>query len=632
MADDTMFDRLPVGAYRTTLAGRQLRANAALVRLNGYASEAELLAAVTSIGSEWYVDPQRREEFARLMARDGQVTDFVSEVHRHRTRERIWVRENAYLVRDEAGQPLYYEGTVEDITEARRSQQALAYSERRFRALTERAQVLTMVVDEATVVHYASPASRLLLGREPQALLNRPTYDWVHPEDVPRAKSEFREVVERRNSGQESIYRVLHADGSVRFIAALGLQCSDDPAVGGIVLNYRDVTEREAALHALRTRDRQFATAFMASPDALIISRLDDGTYLAVNDTFVTLSGYAREELIGRTSVEMNIWVSAGDREAFIEALRRSGRVRDYLTPFQGRTRRGLVSISAEPIEVDGVPCLLAISRDVTRAVEAERELLRLNTELESRVQERTLALQRANAELEAFAYSVAHDLKAPLRALDGYSLLIEEQAGALDEESRGHLRQIRRAARQMTQLIDDLLAYARIERREPALAALRWPALVAHVLDHHGADLQRLGVAPELDVPDEPVLADTQSALLALRNLVDNALKFSAGRQPPVLAIGGRVLASTVMLWVRDNGPGFDMKFHDRIFRIFQRLHRAEDYPGTGVGLALTAKAMERMGGRVWAESRPGAGATFYLELPRASAAAGAGAPESVK
>lgn len=632
MADDSLFDRLPVGVYRTTRSGRLLRANAALVRLNGYASEAELLAAVTSIGSEWYVDPQRREEFTRLMDRDGQVTDFVSEVHRHRTRERIWVRENAYLVCDEAGQPLHYEGTVEDITEARRSQQALAYSERRFRALTERAQVLTMVVDEATVVYYASPASRLLLGREPQALFNRPTYDWVHPEDVPRAKSEFREVVERRNSGQESIYRVLHADGSVRFIAALGLQCSDDPAVGGIVLNYRDVTEREAALHALRTRDRQFATAFMASPDALIISRLDDGTYLAVNDTFVTLSGYAREELIGRTSVEMNIWVSAGDREAFIEALRRSGRVRDYLTPFQGRTRRGLVSISAEPIEVDGVPCLLAISRDVTRAVEAERELLRLNTELESRVQERTLALQRANAELEAFAYSVAHDLKAPLRALDGYSLLIEEQAGALDEESRGHLRQIRRAARQMTQLIDDLLAYARIERREPALAALRWPALVAHVLDHHGADLQRLGVAPELDVPDEPVLADTQSALLALRNLVDNALKFSAGRQPPVLAIGGRVLASTVMLWVRDNGPGFDMKFHDRIFRIFQRLHRAEDYPGTGVGLALTAKAMERMGGRVWAESRPGAGATFYLELPRASAAAGAGAPESVK
>lgn len=506
MADDTMFDRLPVGAYRTTLAGRQLRANAALVRLNGYASEADLLAAVTSIGAEWYADPLRRAEFERLMARDGQVVDFVSEVHRHRTRERIWVRENAYLIRDAAGEPLYYEGTVEDITEARRAQQALAYSERRFRALTERAQVLTMVVDEATVVHYASPASRVLLGREPQWLLNRPTYDWVHPDDVARAKSEFREVVERRNSGQESIYRVLHADGSVRFIASLGLQCSDDPAVGGIVLNYRDVTERETASLAMQ----------------------------------------------------------------------------------------------------------------------------QLNAQLEQRVAERTAALRRANQELEAFAYSVAHDLKAPLRALDGYSLLIEEQPVTLDDESRGHLRQIRRATRQMTQLIDDLLTYARVERREPAITALRWPALVNHVLDHHRADLQRLSVTPELSVPDEPVLADTQSALLALRNLVDNALKFSAGRETPTLAIGGRVLAATVMLWVRDNGPGFDMKFHDRIFRIFQRLHRAEDFPGTGVGLALAAKAMERMGGRVWAESRPGAGATFYLELPRASAAAGA--PESVK
>ena len=131
-----LFERLPIGAYRSTVDGRQLRANAALVRLNGYGSEAEMLVAVQDIGTEWYVDPQRREDFKTRMALDGQVTDFVSEVFRHKSRERIWIRENAHMVRSEDGEPLYFEGTVEDITEAVQAQQALQRSEQRFRRLT----------------------------------------------------------------------------------------------------------------------------------------------------------------------------------------------------------------------------------------------------------------------------------------------------------------------------------------------------------------------------------------------------------------------------------------------------------------------------------------------------------------
>ena len=252
-AGSTLFDLLPIGAYRSSVDGRQLRANAALVRLNGYGSETEMLAAVNDIGREWYADAQRRVEFQRLMQSEGQVIDFVSEVFRHKTRERIWIRENAHLVRAADGVPLYYEGTVEDITQQRRTELALQASERRFRAFTERSQVLTVVCDADGIVSYASPAAQRLLGLAPQALLGTRTFDWLHPDDVASALADMTQVLSFSNSGEESVSRVRHADGEWRHLAMLANNCLADPAVGGIVLNLRDVSGRARAQEALRT-------------------------------------------------------------------------------------------------------------------------------------------------------------------------------------------------------------------------------------------------------------------------------------------------------------------------------------------------------------------------------------------
>jgi PAS domain S-box-containing protein len=248
----TLFELLPIGAYRSSVEGKQLRANAALVRLNGYASEQEMLASVNDIAREWYVDPQRRIEFQRLMQRDGQVVDFVSEVFRHKTRERIWIRENAHLVRDPAGLPRYYEGTVEDITQQRRTELALQASERRFRAFTERSQVLTVVCNEAGLCTYVSPASHRLLGVAPEVLLQTDVFGWVHPDDVTRAQGELQDVLALRNSGEESVFRVRHADGSWHHLALLANNRLDDPAVAGVVLNLRDVSGRMRAEAELR--------------------------------------------------------------------------------------------------------------------------------------------------------------------------------------------------------------------------------------------------------------------------------------------------------------------------------------------------------------------------------------------
>lgn len=249
----TLFELLPIGAYRSSIEGRQLRANAALVRLNGYDHESELLNAVNDIGREWYVQPQRRSEFQQLMLRDGAVLDFVSEIYRHRTRERIWVRENAHLVRAADGSALYYEGTVEDISRTRRAEQALLASERRFRAFTEHSQQLTLVCDAQGLIGYASPAVWQVVGHGPEAVLHSAVLDWVHPDERAEVQAELAAVLALRPHGQhETVCRVRHADGSWRHVAILANNCLADAAVAGVVLNLRDVSERARAEEALR--------------------------------------------------------------------------------------------------------------------------------------------------------------------------------------------------------------------------------------------------------------------------------------------------------------------------------------------------------------------------------------------
>ncbi|MEO7851922.1 MAG: response regulator [Rubrivivax sp.] len=248
----TLFDLLPIGAYRSSVDGHQLRGNRALVRLNGYGNEAEMLAAVNDIGAQWYVDSGRRAQFLQAMHRDGQVLNFVSEVYRHKTRERIWVRETAHVMRDAEGQVLYYEGTVEDITQQRRIEEALRASERRFRAMTERSQVLTVLCTASGEAIYVSPASQWMLGRSPEALQRSSVFSWVHADDVAAARSDLVGLLADENSGLESIYRVQHADGGWRHLALLANNCLADPAVAGVVLNLRDVSGRVNAEGALR--------------------------------------------------------------------------------------------------------------------------------------------------------------------------------------------------------------------------------------------------------------------------------------------------------------------------------------------------------------------------------------------
>ena len=271
--------------------------------------------------------------------------------------------------------------------------------------------------------------------------------------------------------------------------------------------------------------------------------------------------------------------------------------------------------------DADGSPLILEMGLDVTEREAAEQEIRRLNNELEQRVAQRTAQLEAANKDLEAFTYSVAHDLRAPLRHVDGFARMLAEDYGAkLDEPGRHFVDHIVRGTTQMGQLIDDLLNLSRVGRHElqPQIVGLK--GLAAEVVEQCKLGLGDRHITWQID--DLPFV-ECDAALMkqVFVNLIGNAVKFTGPRAEAVIEIGRREVNGEAAIFVRDNGVGFDMKYAGKLFGVFQRLHRQEDFEGTGVGLVTVQRIIQKHGGRVWAEAHLDRGATFYFTLPQTAA-----------
>lgn len=356
-------------------------------------------------------------------------------------------------------------------------------------------------------------------------------------------------------------------------------------------------------------RDRFFTLA----RDLLCIAGFD-GYFKRVNPAWEEALGFSAEELLGRPFIE---FVHEDDRERTLAESVRLAAGQDS-PDFENRFRCKDGSYRWLRWSSRSVPAentIYASARDITDRKEADERIQWLNADLEVRA----LQLESANRELESFSYSVSHDLRAPLRHIDGFaSLLTKRAADALDAEGRRYVATISKAAKQMGTLIDDLLAFSRIGRVPLRLEPVNHDQLVADVI----ADGRYESAAPALAWEIGPlprVRADAAMLRQVWANLIENAVKYSAKAAAPRITIGGteNVAAGEAVFFVRDNGVGFDMAYADKLFGVFQRLHAPADFEGTGIGLANVRRIVSRHGGRTWAEGRVDEGAVFYFSLP---------------
>jgi signal transduction histidine kinase len=286
-------------------------------------------------------------------------------------------------------------------------------------------------------------------------------------------------------------------------------------------------------------------------------------------------------------------------------------------------TGHGTITTAVEAMQVGALDYILkpfklsAILPVLSRAL-AVRRLRLQNAELQKRVHERTTELEAANKELEAFSYSISHDLRAPLRAIIGFAGMVQKDClSLLPPKSQQHLQHVVGGAEQMNRLVDDLLKFSRFNRQPLAKQPVDMSRLVDEVLRKLGTEASA-GQA-EVKVGDLPACqGDPMLLKQVVVNLLSNALKFTRGRETVLVEVGSREEAGETIYFVRDNGAGFDMKYAQKLFGVFQRMHRPEEFEGTGVGLSIVQRIVQRHGGRIWAEAAVGKGATFYFTLPK--------------
>ena len=618
----SLFEFLPIGAYRKRPDGVLLRSNPALVQMNGLASEAEHLAIVNGTAESWYVRPERQRLLMELLLREDRVVGFESEARARGNGRQLWVRENAHAVRGADGEVLFFEGTVEEITEHMQARGALERRERELREIT--AQVpgvvyrVVLADDGTRRIDFISDGVRTLYGVEPEdAVQNRRLLaHFRHPEDLARVDAELA-VAARERRPLTTEFRIVRADGSQRWVQQISVPAGspgDEQIRIGVMI---DITDRKRAEIALAQSGELWKRALEGTGDGVWDWHVQEGREL-LSPACKALYGFAPEELPdtpdaldGRTHPED------------LESMRIARKAH-----FAGQTP---IYINEHRVRCKDGSWKWILSRGMVLTRDAQGHPLRMvgtHTDITLRKQADALRAERDRAAAADLAKSqflsrVSHELRTPLNAVLGFTQLLELEPGD-GERQRQWIAQVLSSGRHLLALMDDVLDLSSAQTgqlamatevlplREPldeALAMLAASAAAAQVRLHNDS-------RDSLDTPPCRVRADRRRLLQVLSNLIGNGIKYN--HPQGWVRVQVETVAGWVSIHISDSGPGLDALQQARLFQPFERLG-AQRGPvaGTGLGLALSRELVEAMGGSITVRSEAGAGATFTISLP---------------
>jgi len=608
-----------IGSYELDLASGDVSCSVVMDDIFGIGRDYRKDAA----GWLAFVHPDQREEIGAYLRQ------VIAEKKRFERDYRIvrpidgaerWVSGNGELVLDSQSRPVKMIGTIRDITEAKRAEEALKRSEFLLRESQRVGRIGSYEFDIASGRFSTSATTDEIFGVG--AEYPKDINGWlalVHPDERERMGALLQHAIAEKQRSESIFCIVRRCDGAERWVSANGdvvLDSQSRPVK--VIGTIQDITEAKRAEEALKESELRFRQLFERSESALALfetvfyAQGNSSGYrcLDINPACERIMGVSRSQVLGRCAHEMYPALGKYCSQLFdrVAATDEPVAFEDY-SPTLGRYFAGS-AYSPRPNQ-------FAVSfMDVNERKLAEESIRRLNLELEERVRSRTAELEAANQELEAFTHSVSHDLRAPLRGIDGWSLaLLEDYGQRLDAQGNKYLLRVRSEAQRMGRLIDDLLHLSRVSRAELVhgtvdLTSLA-EAIAARLKEANPGRPIEFVVAPNLKCRGDAPLLE-----VALTNLLDNAVKFTGPRTPARVEFGQTECDGNTAFFVRDNGVGFDMEYAGMLFAPFQRLHKTSEFPGMGIGLATVQRVIHRHGGRIWAEAQVGAGATLYFTL----------------
>jgi PAS domain S-box-containing protein len=643
------------GFWRIDRTLRLLEVNAAYCDMSGYSEQELLCMSISDLDTTEDPEDSRAHAAAIFEAGTGRFET------RHRRKDGSEFDVEIITESDPEHEQFFV--FIRDITERKKAREALQRSEATLRKAQEIAHIGSWELDLATERFTLSDEAYHMYGQEPreEGLSRADFMEWVHPDDRAYGKKLFEALLAEGEATFE--YRVIRPGGEVRWITGRGITSFDQAGnplkMFGI---QQDITERKRIENRLRENEEQLQLMFKQAPLPLCMNAFD-GTYLSANAAYEKLIGYTADELLGMTFFDIT---HPDDRPKNNDHLKDMST--DQAAGFEMEKRylckdgsQIIVMVHATTIhDAEGEPLFgLAVVEDITELKRAKQALLESHEQLETRVQARTTELQTrkeeaetlnraminllqdlketnlglettrealhaTNNELEAFSYSVSHDLRAPLRHIDGFiKLLLKREKENLDETSARYLETIAQSSGRMGQLIDDLLAFARTGRAELHPKPVAPNELIQEITE----ELSSLSEERHLTwvIDDLPaVQADRNLLRQVWQNLIGNAIKYTEPCANARIEIGtthspNKEESDEIIFFIRDNGVGFDPQYKHKLFGVFQRLHRNDEFEGTGIGLATVRRIVHRHGGRVWAEGKIDGGATFFFTLKQA-------------